>query len=61
MAAPVQQQQPAIHGDDVNDWIERAKNTLNKPDHITKPATSAQGAQPWSSAFFGCFDPIDTC
>jgi hypothetical protein len=62
--AAVQQQQPQtndVHGDDVNNWIERAKHTLNKPDHITKPATAAQGARPWNTGFFDCFNPIESC
>jgi Cys-rich protein (TIGR01571 family) len=48
----------AVHPDDVNAWIGRFKDTINKPEIITKPTT---GPNSWSSSFFGCFDPIDTC
>lgn len=54
-----QQQQQTVQTDDVNDWINRAKDFINKPATITAPAPA--NAQPWYTDFFGCFDPIDTC
>jgi len=48
----------AVNPDDVNAWIGRFKDTINKPETITKPAA---GANSWSSSFFGCFAPVDTC
>jgi len=59
MAAPQQNTaSTAVHPDDVNSWIARFKDTINKPDTITKPTT---GPNSWSNSFFGCFSPIDTC
>lgn len=42
---------------DVDGWVARASATAKDPSGITNPTGSAE----WSSSFFGCFDPIDTC
>lgn len=55
MAAPA----PAVHQDDVGDWLNRVKEVVNKPDILSAPRPA--GASPWHFDFFGCFDPIDTC
>lgn len=54
-----QPQDPVIKGDEVNDWMERVRGAVAKPDTITGPA--GHNARPWYSDFFGCFNPIDTC
>ncbi|KAK6532606.1 hypothetical protein TWF281_006788 [Arthrobotrys megalospora] len=59
MAAPQQNTvSTAVDADDINAWIGRFKDTLNKPETITKPTT---GPNSWSSSFFACFAPVDTC
>jgi hypothetical protein len=50
---------PAVHQDDVGEWLNRVKEVVNKPDILTAPRPA--GASPWHFDFFGCFDPIDTC
>ncbi|KAK4693486.1 hypothetical protein P7C71_g3921, partial [Lecanoromycetidae sp. Uapishka_2] len=42
---------------DLDGWVARASATAKDPSGITNPT----GHAPWSSSFFGCFDPIDTC
>lgn len=42
---------------DLDGWVARASNVAKDPSGITNPTGSAA----WSSPFFGCFDPIDTC
>lgn len=42
---------------DVGDWMNRINATAKDHSGITNPT----GSVPWSAAFFGCFDPIDTC
>jgi len=51
-AAPKSEMQQDIDG-----WVTRASATAKNPAGITAP----QGHGEWSSSFFGCFDPIDTC
>jgi Cys-rich protein (TIGR01571 family) len=65
MAAP-QQQQPAqpgqgpINNDDVAEWTARFNDVLARPGEYVK-SKSPESSQPWYNAFFGCFNPIDTC
>ena len=42
---------------DLDGWVNRASETAKNPRGITNPTGTAE----WSSSFFGCFDPIDTC
>ncbi|KAF3902845.1 hypothetical protein AA313_de0207118 [Arthrobotrys entomopaga] len=60
MAAPQQNNvaATAIDADDINVWINRFKDTLNKPEVITKPTT---GPNSWSASLFEFFNPVDTC
>jgi len=48
-----------IDQDDVQDWVKRFNEALADSKALSAPA--AEDAQPWHSAFFGCFAPIDTC
>ena len=42
---------------DVDHWVNRVSHTAKDHSHITNPTGSAS----WSSSFFGCFNPVDTC
>ncbi len=53
MAAPVQ----AAPQNDLDHWIAKASNAVKDPSPITNPT----GTGAWSSGFFECFSPIDTC
>jgi len=62
-----QPQQPAaapanngpIDHKDIQDWTERFNAVLADTTQISAPGPT--DARPWSSAFFGCFSPIDLC
>lgn len=61
MAAPQNSQSngPVDH-DDLNYWKQRFNDLVARPsEHIN--SKSPETSQPWHSAFFGCFSPIDTC
>lgn len=62
-SAPAPTAQPSngpINDRDVEDWKNRFNEVLAKPsEHVN--SKSPESAQPWGSAFFGCFNPIDTC
>ena len=55
MAAPVHEKSEMQH--DVDHWVNRVSHVAKDPSHITAPTGTAS----WSSSFFGCFNPIDTC
>ncbi len=62
MAAPAPAQNPnsPINDKDVDDWKNRFNEVLAKPgEHIN--SKSPEGAQEWTTPFFGCFSPIDLC
>ncbi|MCJ1475077.1 hypothetical protein MMC13_003737 [Lambiella insularis] len=53
------QQYNAQPNDDVNDWINRVKDVVAKPETVTAPAPA--NATPWHERMLSFFDPIDTC
>jgi len=60
MAAPQQQSQPMEKSEmqkDIDHWTGR----LNHAAANSHTVTDIQGDAPWSSGFFECFNPIDTC
>ncbi|RDW67021.1 hypothetical protein BP5796_09770 [Coleophoma crateriformis] len=57
-SAGFQQPPPAQQHDDIQDWTTRLKSAAAQPATVTGPHT---GTQKWQAAFFGCFNPIDTC
>lgn len=63
--AAQQTQQPAsgtagaIDQKDVDDWMNRVRDMLAKPELFTAP--KAPGGQPWHNSFFECFMPVDLC
>jgi Cys-rich protein (TIGR01571 family) len=58
--APVQGAKPGpIDHKDIEDWTTRFNAVLADTSVISAPGPT--DARPWSSAFFGCFDPIDLC
>jgi hypothetical protein len=58
--APVEGGKPGpIDHKDIADWTERFNAVLADTTQITAPGPT--DARPWTSAFFGCFSPIDVC
>jgi len=58
MSAPAQTGAAPQH-DEVQEWIGRFSHAASNSKEYTKPAHPE--ARPWTTSFFGCFDPIDTC
>ena len=64
MAAPAQATGPQKPGPlsdaDMDDWKTRINDVLARPsEHVN--SKSPESSQPWTNAFFACFNPIDTC
>ncbi len=60
MSAPQNNTGGAVNDQDVEDWKKRVNEVLSKPgEHIN--SKSPADAQPWTSGFFDCFNPIDLC
>ncbi|KAH8805789.1 PLAC8 family-domain-containing protein [Xylogone sp. PMI_703] len=49
---------PRPADDDIGDWINRVKAFVNQPSTVT---AAKPGRNAWSTSFFGCLTPVDTC
>ncbi|KAK1754208.1 PLAC8 family-domain-containing protein [Echria macrotheca] len=58
--APASQKPGPLTDADMDDWKVRINDVLARPsEHVN--SKSPESAQAWTSPFFGCFNPIETC